>query len=70
MTTKEQFCTALFCCEPYVFLVGVMSGKLFLIDTHPVNQDLGGNGRGGLVRCTTTARLKHVKLSAAGYGNG
>ena len=50
MTTKEQFCTALFCCEPYVFLVGVMSGKLFLIDTHPVNQDLGGNGRGGLVK--------------------
>ena len=50
MTTKEQFCTALFCCEPYVFLVGVMSGKLFLIDTHPVNQDLGGNGHGGLVK--------------------
>ena len=51
MTTKEQFCTVLrVCCKPYVFLVGVMSGKLFLIDTHPVKQDLGGNGRGGLVK--------------------
>ena len=50
MTSKEKFCTALFCCEPYVFLVGVIGGKLFLIDTHPVNQDLGGNGQGGLVK--------------------
>ena len=50
MTGKEKFCTALFCCEPYIFLVGVMSGKLFLIDTHPVNQDLGGNGYGGQVK--------------------
>lgn len=48
--SKEQLCTALFCCEPYVFLVGVVGGKLFLIDTHPVNQDLGGNGHGGLVK--------------------
>ncbi|XP_044170463.1 uncharacterized protein LOC122954481 isoform X2 [Acropora millepora] len=50
IASKEQFCTALFCCEPYVFLVGVLGGKLFLIDTHPVNQDLGGNGHGGLVK--------------------
>ena len=50
IASKEQFCTALFCCEPYVFLVGVRGGKLFLIDTHPVNQDLGGNGHGGLVK--------------------
>lgn len=50
MTTKEQFCTALFCCELYISLVGVMSGKLFLIDTHPLNRDLGGNGHGGLVK--------------------
>ena len=50
IASKEQFCTALFCCEPYVVLVGVLGGKLFLIDTHPVNQDLGGNGHGGLVK--------------------
>ena len=23
-----------------------MGGKLFLVDTHPVNRDLGGNGNG------------------------
>ena len=50
MTSKEQFCTALFCCKWYVSLVGVIGGKLFLIDTHPVNQDPGGNGHGGLVK--------------------
>ena len=41
-----RFSTAMFCCEPYVFLIGVMGGKLFLVDTHPVHGDLGGNGNG------------------------
>ena len=44
--SKAQFSTAMFCCEPYVFLIGVMGEKLFLVDTHPVHRDLGGNGNG------------------------
>lgn len=46
MATKEKFCTALFYSEPHVFLTDIMERKLFLVDTHPVNQDLGGNGNG------------------------
>ena len=30
MSSKAQFCTAMSCCEPYIFLIGVMGGKLFL----------------------------------------
>ena len=46
MSSKAQFCTAMFCYEPYIFLIGVMEGKLFLVDTHPVNRDHEGNGNG------------------------
>lgn len=46
MSSKAQFSTAMFCCKPYIFLTGVTGGKLFLVDTHPVNRDLGGNGNG------------------------
>ena len=35
MSSKAQFSTAMFCCEPYIFLIGVMGGKLFLVNTHP-----------------------------------
>lgn len=55
MASLEHLSTALFCCEPYVFLVGKMDGQLFLIDTHPVGQDLGGNGEGGLLKIFTNA---------------
>ena len=29
--------TALFCCEPYIFITGAMDGKLFILDTHPMH---------------------------------
>ena len=32
---KAQFSTVVFCCKRYIFLIGVMGGKLFLVDTHP-----------------------------------
>ena len=41
-----RFSTAMFCCEPYVFLIGVMGKKLFLVDNHPVQGNLGCNGNG------------------------
>lgn len=43
---KAKFSTAMFCCEPYVFLIGVMGEKLFLVDTHSVHRNLGN----GLLR--------------------
>ena len=29
--------TALFCCEPYIFIIGAVDGKLFILDTHPMH---------------------------------
>ena len=57
MGFKGQFSTAMFCCEPCVFLIGVMGGKLFLVDTHPVNRNLGGNGN-GLLKVFQNCSLK------------
>ena len=38
----------LYTCEPYVFLVGVLNGSYFALDTHPIGEKLGGDGNGML----------------------
>lgn len=44
-----ECCVGLYTCSPYSFLIGIYSGSFFLIDTHPVNEALGGNGNAILV---------------------
>ncbi len=39
----------LYTCGMYTFLVGTNNGSFFLIDTHPIGEELGGNGNGILV---------------------
>ncbi len=47
----------LYICSPYTFLVGTNSGSFFLIDTHPIREDLGGNGNGILVATSDTSEM-------------
>ena len=39
----------LYTCTPYTFLVGIYSSSYFVVDTHPIGEELGGNGNGILV---------------------
>ena len=39
---------SIYTCEPFAFLIGSLSGKLFILDTHPVLENCGGNGNGQL----------------------
>jgi hypothetical protein len=39
----------LYTCCPYTFLIGIHENSYFLIDTHPVVGELGGDGNGILV---------------------
>jgi len=41
--------TAIYTCEPYIFKIACLDGKPYVLDTHPIPSDLGGNG-GGLIR--------------------
>lgn len=44
--------TAIYTCQPYIFLIGCLDGKPYMLETHPISSDLGGNG-GGVVRIYT-----------------
>ena len=65
--------------SPYTFLVGTNSGSFFLIDTHPIKEDLGGNGNGILVATNDTSEtsckllvqwiLKRLKSSGVSGSN-
>ena len=37
---------SLYTCSPYIFIIGCLGGHPFLLDTHPISEDLGGNGNG------------------------
>ena len=48
--SKEHSSTfGIYTCTPITFVIGCHGGRLFLLDTHPIGQDLGGDGRGILV---------------------
>ncbi|CAB4010557.1 Hypothetical predicted protein [Paramuricea clavata] len=39
----------IYTCSPYIFTIGVCNDALLVVDTHPVNHELGGNGNGLLL---------------------
>lgn len=41
---------AIYTCEIYIFVIGCRSERLFIVDTHPILAELGGNGDGGLLK--------------------
>ena len=44
---KDQ--VGVYTCTPYAFTVGLHNDSFFLVDSHPVGEELGGNGNGILV---------------------
>ena len=48
--TRTKKCVGLYTCTPYTFLVGIHNGSFFIVDTHPIGEELGGNGNAILVR--------------------
>lgn len=44
----SAFFAVIYTCVVYIFLVGCYCEHLFLVDTHPIGADLGGNGNGTL----------------------
>lgn len=45
----EKMCVGLYTCSPYTFVLGVHTGSLFLVDTHCIGGQIGGNGNGILI---------------------
>ncbi|XP_028410675.1 probable tyrosine-protein kinase DDB_G0283397 [Dendronephthya gigantea] len=39
----------LYTCSPYTFLAGMHNNSYFVLDTHPIGEDLGGDGNGIVV---------------------
>ena len=37
-------------CPPYIFAVGRLAGKYFVIDTHAIDNRIGGNGNGLVIQ--------------------
>jgi hypothetical protein len=60
-------------CPPYAIVIGVHENSIFLLDTHPIGEELGGRGNGILVAtkdksmasCKTITQwlLKRLKVS-------
>jgi hypothetical protein len=48
-------------CSAYIFTIGICGSALFLIDTHSVNDDLGGNGN-ALLMVTPDTTYQSCKL--------
>lgn len=59
--TRTKKCVGLYTCTPYTFLVGIHNGSFFIVDTHPIGEELGGNGNAILVR-TRDKDLRSCKL--------
>ena len=36
-------------CPPYAFMIGIYNQHIVVLDTHPINAELGGNGNGIMV---------------------
>jgi serine/threonine protein kinase len=63
----------IYTCSPYIFTIGVCNDALFVVDTHPVNHELGGNGNGLLLMtpdlsprsCKMVVQwsIKHLKMA-------
>ena len=46
LTTETQMRLAFYSCGGYIFTIGWAFGNLFLMDTHAISTELGGNGKG------------------------
>lgn len=58
---QSESAVAIYTCHPYIFSVGKHKDALFLVDTHPVSEDLGGNCN-GLLLVTPDCSPRSCKL--------
>ena len=42
----NPFMIGVYTCSPYIFTLGMYNNALFLVHTHPITENLGGNGNG------------------------
>ena len=72
--TQGKVCFGIYSCSPYILTLGISQNSLFLIDTHPVNEELGGNGNGVLLvtpdlsyrSCQSLIQWLLIRLTRAG----
>jgi serine/threonine protein kinase len=73
---RNELCSALSChssgtdmkfgvytCPPYTLLIGVYNNSIFLLDTHPIGQELGGTGNGIVVSTKDKSILSCRKIT-------
>lgn len=58
---QSESAVAIYTCHPYIFSVGKHKDALFLVDTHPVSEDLEGNCN-GLLLVTPDCSPRSCKL--------
>ena len=58
---QSETAVAIYTCRPYIFPVGKHKNALFLVDTHPVSEDVGGNCN-GLLLVTPDCSPRSCKL--------
>lgn len=58
---QSESAVPIYTCHPYIFSVGKHKDALFLVDTHPVSEDLGGNCN-GLLLVTPDCSPRSCKL--------
>ena len=68
ITAKIPLCShdnpimiGVYTCSPYIFTLGIYNNALFLVDTHPITEDLGGNGN-GLIMATQDCSERSCEL--------
>ena len=62
--TKEgNEAIGLYTCAPYTIVIGIHREALFLLDTRPISEALGGNGNGFLLVTEDTSTKSCKKLT-------
>ena len=59
---QGKVCFGIYTCSPYIFTVGIGNNALFLIDTHPVNEEFGGDGNGVVLLVTPDLSYRLCQL--------
>ena len=54
---------AMYTCAPYTFVIGIYQEKLFLLDSHPIDEVLGSDGN-GILLVSENLSVKSCKIVA------
>lgn len=65
LTESHSARVAIYTCGAYIFVIGYRSNRLFLVDTHSIGAELGGNGNGLLKVYPANNDTSPLKLCAS-----